>query len=60
MVKIKRETRFALCIEERLLFRTRESGDKNGPAPGPPAEAIQGGAVSKYQEKKDLTPCKDK
>jgi len=59
MVKIKRKTRIALCIEERLLVRTRESGDKIAPTSGPPADGLQGGAVSKYQEKKDLPPCKD-
>jgi hypothetical protein len=58
MVKIKRKTRIALCIEERLLVRTRESGDKIAPTSGPPSDWLQGGTVSIPREKV-LPTCKD-
>ena len=58
-MKIRRKTRIALCIEERLLVRTRESGDKVAPTSGASADGLQGGAVSKYEKKKGLPSCKD-
>jgi len=58
-VKIKRKTRIALRIEERLLVRTRQSAGEIAPTSGPPSGALSGGPVFKYEKKKDLPPCKE-
>jgi len=58
-VKIKRKTRIALHIEERLLVRTRHCGDEIAPMPGLPPNGVPGGPLSKPEKKKDLPSCKD-
>jgi hypothetical protein len=58
IVRIKRKTRIAIHIEERLLVRTRQSGEI-APVSGPPHDGLPGGPVSKSEKEKDVPSCKD-
>ena len=63
MVRIKRKTRIAVHIEERLVVRSRQHSGEAVPVPEPPAGASSGclgsSPVSRSQKQKDKPSCNE-
>lgn len=62
-MRIKRKTRIAVTIEERLLVRSRQSGESAAETPGPPTgtlpDRLSSSLLSKFKTQKDPTSCNE-